>query len=337
MSQKTKNFDNNLGGCFSLYFDTMSGDIQQKRMTEGKAHVQAAEKYMKISFFKWKPDLDSAASEYTKAATCFRNAKAFPEAKDAFLKAADVHKQQNSIFHAAKMMEQAGLLCKEFSDVEGCVNLLERAADLFHQNGTADTAALTLDRAAKSIEMNYPNKAAELYDKACSISELEDKSRQCAEFAGKAGRLFVKAGKYDLAVEALKREIEFHHQTENFPMINRVILGIVLVYLDNGDPVAAENFFTSASNRGTGEDEFIQGADELIRAFNDGDEDAAREVLSRPFVKFMDNCFAKIARSLVIPAGGGGKVGVVSSSSTNEKQDQGAQLTDDDLEEGGLC
>lgn len=47
------------------------------------------------------------------------------------------------------MMEQAGLLCKEFSDVEGCVNLLERAADLFHQNGTADTAALTLDRAAK--------------------------------------------------------------------------------------------------------------------------------------------------------------------------------------------
>ena len=29
-------------------------------------------------------------------ATCFRNAKAFPEAKDAFLKAADVHRQQNS-------------------------------------------------------------------------------------------------------------------------------------------------------------------------------------------------------------------------------------------------
>lgn len=52
---------------------------------------------------------------------------------------------------------------------------------------------------------------------------------------------------------------------------------------------------------------------------------------------FIIHQFAKIARSLVIPAGGGGKVGVVSSSSTNEKQDQGAQLTDDDLEEGGLC
>lgn len=38
-----ENFDN-LGGCISLYFDTMSGDIQQKRLTEGKAHVQAAEK-----------------------------------------------------------------------------------------------------------------------------------------------------------------------------------------------------------------------------------------------------------------------------------------------------
>lgn len=52
------------------------------------------------------------------------------------------------------MMEQAGLLCKEFSDVEGCVNLLERAADLFHQNGTADTAALTLDRAAKYTSLS---------------------------------------------------------------------------------------------------------------------------------------------------------------------------------------
>jgi hypothetical protein len=53
--------------------------------------------------------------------------------------------------------------------------------------------------------------------------------------------------RYDLGIEALKREIEFHHQTENYPMINRVILGIVMVYLQNGDPVAAENFFTTAS------------------------------------------------------------------------------------------
>lgn len=315
----------------------MSGDVQQKKNAEGKAHVQAAEKYMKTSLFKWKPDLDSAASEYTKAATCFRNAKAFAEAKDAFLKAADIYKQMNSIFNAAKMMEQAGLLCKEFKDVEGCVNLLERAADLFQQNGTADTAALTLDRAAKTIELNYPEKAAELYDKACSISELEDKSRQCAEFAGKAGRLFIRAEKYDLAIEALKREIEFHHQTENFPMINRVILGIVLVCLQNGDPVAAENFFTAASNKGTGEDEFIQGADELIRAFNDGDEEEARAILSRPFVKFMDNCFAKIARGLVIPAGGSGRVGVVKNEAANDTSGQGAQLADDELEEGGLC
>lgn len=49
------------------------------------------------------------------------------------------------------------------------------------------------------------------------------------------------------------------------------------------------NYFS----RGTGEDEFIQGAAEIIQAFNDGDEDAAREILSRPFVKFMDNCVCR--------------------------------------------
>jgi hypothetical protein len=47
------------------------------------------------------------------------------------------------------------------------------------------------------------------------------------------------------------------------------------------------------SSRGTGEDEFIQGADELIRAYNDGDEDEARAILSKPFVKFMDNCVSR--------------------------------------------
>ena len=48
-----------------------------------------------------------------------------------------------------RSFEQAGLLCKEYKEIEDCVNLLERAAQLFQQNGTPDTAALTLDRAAK--------------------------------------------------------------------------------------------------------------------------------------------------------------------------------------------
>jgi len=45
--------------------------------------------------------------------------------------------------------EQAGLIAKENKDVEDCVNLLTTAARLFQENGTPDTAALTLERAAK--------------------------------------------------------------------------------------------------------------------------------------------------------------------------------------------
>ena len=44
---------------------------------------------MATSMFKWKPDFESAATEYQKAATCFKNAKAHEQAKEAFLKEAD--------------------------------------------------------------------------------------------------------------------------------------------------------------------------------------------------------------------------------------------------------
>lgn len=47
--------------------------------------------------------------------------------------------------------EQAGLIAKENKDVESCVNLLTKAARLFQENGTPDTAALTLEKAAKYV------------------------------------------------------------------------------------------------------------------------------------------------------------------------------------------
>lgn len=38
-----------------------------QKINEGLEHVAKAEKYLKTGFLKWKPDYDSAASEYGKA------------------------------------------------------------------------------------------------------------------------------------------------------------------------------------------------------------------------------------------------------------------------------
>jgi hypothetical protein len=51
---------------------------------------------------KFKPDYDSAASEYERAAICFKNAQSMESCRDTYLKAAECHKLNGIIFHAAK-------------------------------------------------------------------------------------------------------------------------------------------------------------------------------------------------------------------------------------------
>lgn len=49
--------------------------------------------------------------------------------------------------------------------------------------------------------------------------------------------------RFDEGLSALKKEIDFHAHGENYAKINRCTVGVVIVYLYNGDPVEAEKFF----------------------------------------------------------------------------------------------
>lgn len=319
----------------------MASDIKQRKAAEAEDHIRQAEKCMKTSFFKWRPDLDGAASEYNKAATCYRNAKCLKEAKDACIKAAEVQLQMNAPFHAAKSYEQAGLICKENNMIEDAINLMEYAAKLFQEDGSPDTAALVLDRAGKIVEISHPSKSAQLFQKACDVSEIEDKPRQCAEFIGKSSRILIHLQKYDEALAGLKREIDYLAAVENFPAISRVLIGAILVYLKQSDPVGAEQFYNSALGYpGFGDSEEAALIDELIQTYSDGDEEGCRAALASPTIKFMDNAFAKLARDMEIPAGMGRRAprnqetaGIPSGTNQSSR----AQLEDEDLEEGGLC
>lgn len=57
---------------------------------------------MKTSLFKRKPDLDSAASSYALAGSCYKIAKDQNKAIECCLKAADYFNQNNSLFNSAK-------------------------------------------------------------------------------------------------------------------------------------------------------------------------------------------------------------------------------------------
>lgn len=144
---------------------------------------------LKTSLLKWRPDFDSAADEYNKAgelsvpthntfidfflsfqAMCFRNAKCLNECKDCLMKCADCHKQNRSLFHAAKALDQAVLVCKDLSDFGAIKTLAEKACNLYQQHGSPESGAASLDKAAKILDSNYPRDALDLFTHALEVS-----------------------------------------------------------------------------------------------------------------------------------------------------------------------
>ncbi|KAK7115475.1 gamma-soluble NSF attachment protein-like [Littorina saxatilis] len=307
-----------------------------KKLCEGLEHLRLADKCMKTSFFKWKPDLDGAADEYAKAATAFKNAKALEQAKESYIKAAETQKAMNSPFHAAKSYEQAGLLCKENKEYDNAVKLMELAALMFQEHGTPDTAALCLEKAAKMVEQVHPGKAIMLYKKACEVGECEDRPRQSAEAIGKAARLLVKENRFDEAIECLKKEIGYYAEVEGYAQIRKLVMGIILIHLHQEDFVAADQFFRSAlSFPEFGYSEEGGVLQDLLKAYDDGDDDAVRTTLSLPLFKYMDNSFSKLARDMKVPIGLGGGSGSKSPMGTNSSS--GPAEDNEDEFPDGLC
>ena len=52
--------------------------------------------------------------------------------------------------------------------------------------------------------------------------------------------------RYEEAMNCLRKEIEFYAAAENFAMICKLVIGAVLIQLQVGDFVAADNFYRSS-------------------------------------------------------------------------------------------
>lgn len=106
----------------------------------------------------------------------YRNAKQFSECKECLMKCAHCHRQNRQLFHSAKALDQAILVCKELNDFNSIRNLAERACILYQQHGSPQAGAATLDKAAKILEGNYPQEALALYQHALDVSMVRKKN-----------------------------------------------------------------------------------------------------------------------------------------------------------------
>lgn len=268
----------------------------ERKIDEGNECIRQAEKCLKTSMFKWNPDYDGAANEYSKAATCFKTVKSYEQCKDSLMKAADCYAKNRSYFSAAKSYEQAALVCKEMEDYPTVVHLIQRACQLFREHGTPDTAAITLDKGGKMVETKLPERAIDLYSKAAEVAMLEDRPRQAAEYVGKAGRLLLKLRRYDEAVEMLKMEYQYDLEGDNQPAAGRLVLALVIVHLIRDDYVAANKMFKDGGGYVEREECGILG--NLLDGYDQGDAELMYHALNHPFIKHMDVEYAKLARVL---------------------------------------
>ncbi|XP_063633123.1 gamma-soluble NSF attachment protein-like [Cydia splendana] len=269
------------------------------KIQEAQQHCRAAEKYLKTSFLRWKPDYDSAADEYNQAAQCYRIARDLQNSKECHLKASENYNKHKAFFHAARALENAILVSKETSSPEEVYNLATEAASLYQQQGSGDSAAACLDKAAKIIEERSPELAYKLFAQAADVSSGESSQHQGAEYIGKASRLLVKLQWYDQAVDSLRREIGFHQENGNTGAIGRLTVAVVLVQLARGDAVAAEKAYKEWGNNC--EVAEMQTIEQLLSAYDEEDRESAKRALMSPFIRSMDVEYARLAQLVPLP------------------------------------
>ncbi|CAB1326902.1 unnamed protein product [Coregonus sp. 'balchen'] len=304
------------------------------KINEAHEHIAKAEKNLKTSMTKWKPDFDSAASEYAKAAVCFKNAKQFEQAKDAYLKEAEYHTENKALFHAAKAIEQAGMMMKDLKKMPEAIQYIEKASMMYVENGTPDTAAMALDRAGKLIEPMSLEKAVDLYQQAAGVFENEDRLRQSAELLGKASRLLVRLRrKQRHRCWFIFTEMTLWLQTS----VSERATGMYLLMTEYVS-LEQRTFLSELVHclPGYSGSEDCVAMETLLQGYDEQDEDQVHRVCNSALLKYMDNDYAKLAISLKVP-GGGVKKKKSATATQGGAGAPAASAEDDDDYEGGLC
>ncbi|ESO06693.1 hypothetical protein HELRODRAFT_184947 [Helobdella robusta] len=312
--------------------------MSDSKLAEAREHLKEAEKCLKTGLLKWKPDYEGACIEYGKAAIAFKNAKSYNEAIDCYLKQLEAEKAHGSLYQAAKAAESAAMLCKEKGDFIRAGDLVEQASELYLEHGVGDTAAIMLSRGAKMLEQATPEKSIQLYKKACDVAEAQDRMKECTENIGRAARVCIKIKKFDDAAKYIGQELDFMSRTNHGGVLNKLVMGLVLVHLHREDYVAADQSFQKALRQYTG----FRDSDEagpietFLEAYNDGNGEKAESIARGSLFAYMENEFTKLARDLKYPKSSTTPA-TTSAKDSSAAAGGGGEEEDKDEYDGGLC
>jgi len=313
--------------------------MSSEKLNQALGHVKEAEKALKTGLFKWSPDHDTAASEYTKAATCFKLAKSLDKCKDAYLKAAEMQEKLGSLFHSAKLLTQAAGVSSDSGEMEEAVDLMEKASMLYREHGSPDTAAATMSKAAKMCESCLPARSVDMYVKAADLCEDDEKLRDATTYLNRAACIEIREKRFIQAVNILKRQLELIKTIGNTMVGYRIVLILIITLLAEEDTVAAEKAFKGGFElSGFGESEEALHCENFIKTFVEGDSELLKQTKSHPTVTHLDTEYARLAKTLTIAEHGLDSAPETHSADTIPQNDISNVTDDPDDEWGdGLC
>ncbi|EGD74116.1 hypothetical protein PTSG_06126 [Salpingoeca rosetta] len=278
------------------------------KAAEAMKHLEAGEKALKTSMFKWTPEYDIAAGEFEKAGLNFKIAKDYKNAVHAYRRAAECHahpKCSSTPFHAGKALESAASCAKDMKDPKLSIELIKESAQNYRLTGKNLSACSVLEKAAQQCEQQKDfTDAMELYKDIVELFEEEGKQRQSKRPLERAIACAVKAQDYQAASQLLERQSKLLLETATIAFAYQSGLSQVVVALHTGDFVKADRVFNTCASElnGFGSSEEGRLASQLLEAFESGDGLELDSIKSNTIFKFLIPEVSSLARGLKMDA-----------------------------------
>nr|AGC52725.1 gamma-soluble nsf attachment protein [Spirometra erinaceieuropaei] len=279
------------------------------KLAEAEEFIKKAEKSLKTSLLKWKPDLDSAIEYYGKAAIIYQNLKMRKESAELYCLIAKLNADNGSFFHCAKAYDTASLLYREIPDFPKMIECVETAGKMLRQNGVPDSATGIYKKAAKALESQMSEKSAEFYENAAGTAELEGKALEGADLASQAARIWTSLHRFTEAERLLRYEMKLCECAANddaetaYRVCGKAVLALLVIKLFQGDSIAASKVYDEAVQRYRfGQTDDAGPAASLLQVFDSMDAAGAANVVKLPTFRAMETEYSRLLRTIKFPS-----------------------------------
>jgi len=241
----------------------------------------------------------------------FRAQRSNEHAVQAFMKAAEAHRNSNSMYLSAKCSETAASILEKDNKFEESCNNYELASQGYFMGNSPDRAAAMLINAAKVIEKTSVERAVGYYKRACETVDDGD-SRLAYDTYKKVIVALVKLRVINEAIEIAMRlnAIYIEKQHANALFKNELTIIILLLFNDKF-PLAEDTFnmfcgekndmngtsYSDYGNKFLNSEEGIT-ADEMLNAYANSDAELMNKCTTKFCVKYLDNEVVKLTREL---------------------------------------